>query len=90
MEKVVAALLVARSDSIEPMKDIITRLEAQRKPHPLATVVALHKVKALQRSLNVYCPATFAIGHGVRECTWHADMGMQEYWDKIWSTLGFA
>ena len=70
MEKVVGALLVARSDFIVPMKDIITRLEAQRKPHPLATVVALHKVKALQRMLNVCCPAIFALGHGVQECMW--------------------
>ena len=70
MEKVLAALLVARSDFIVPIKDIITRLEAQRKPHPLATVVARHKVKALQRMLTIYRPAVFALGHGVRECRW--------------------
>ena len=70
MEKVVAALLVPRSDFIVPIKDIITRLEAQRKPHLLATVVALHKVKAPQRMLTIYFPAIFALGHVVRECTW--------------------
>ena len=86
VEKLVAALLVARSGFIVQIQDIITPLEAQRKLHPPAAVVALHKVKALQRMLTVYYPAIFALGHGVRELP----VGMQEYWDKIECTPGFA
>ena len=82
MEKVVAALLVARSDFIVPIQDITTRLEAQRKRYPLAIVVAVHKLKALQRQLpNDLCIGSRCAGMYV---------GMQEYWDRILSTPGFA
>ena len=76
MEKVVAALMIARSHFMFPISDIITRLKAQREPHPLATEVALHKSRALQRLLNVYRPAIFALGYGVRYCTWACSTGI--------------
>ena len=70
MEKVFAGLLLASN----VLKGLITeardRLSTLRRPMNLENTVAYQKIQSLYSLLFVFTPALWAIGYGVRECTW--------------------
>ena len=81
MEKMFAALLLTAPDVRLQLRMRITSLGSQltsatssghaSSSHQTGSRLALELLLSVQRLLQVYVPALFALGYKVRECTWN-------------------